>query len=136
MAMEAPPPERSSLPKWRDAGSPSTACARRLEAPARRVVIGELAAAAGLSTFSAAGLGVKRVRKPRKHEHCARRNQRRRLLPLDLIGNVNAGRSRPTLPLLISPSALKHVFAASRPGCDSVRHSNRRRFLIHTLIQL
>ena len=53
MAMEAPPRERSSLPKWRDAGSPSTACARRLEAPARRVVIGELAAAAGLSTFSA-----------------------------------------------------------------------------------
>jgi hypothetical protein len=36
MAMEAPPPERGSLPKWRDAGSPSTACARRLEAPARR----------------------------------------------------------------------------------------------------
>jgi hypothetical protein len=95
-------------------------------------VIGELAAAAGLSTFSAAGLGVKRVRKPRKHEHRARRNQRRRLLPLDLIGNVNAGRSRPTLPLLISPSALKHVFAASRPLCDSVRHSNRTRFLIHT----
>jgi hypothetical protein len=92
-------------------------------------VIGELAAGAGLSTFSAAGLGVKRVRKPRKHP---RRNQRRRLLPLDLIGNVIAGRSRPTLSLLIAPSALKRVFAASRPWCDSVRHSTRTRFLIHT----